>query len=515
LDWRAKVELFEKIRREYEESVGTIQGVARKLGVHRRMVRDAIRNATPAQRKKIEREPTRLVRAVVLFIHSVLEQDQQAPRKQRHTAQRVFERVREEMPQHLVSGRSVRRAVQEWKQQRQQARAETYISQEYEPGREAQVDWYEAYAEIAGERRKLQVLCVRSMYSGAAYHRAYERATQLAFLDAQARAFETFGGVFEKLRYDNLKSAVKQILRGKRREETTRFVAFRSHYLFEAAFCTPAKGNEKGGVEQENGRFRRRWWTPVPQFTSLDDLNRYLLESCIRDRQRRIEGRVETVDEAFAREQSRLRRLPNEEFDLSECLKCKVDDHARVCVKHNRYSTPLRPGTEAEVRVDASHVEVRWQGELVARHSRCYRVQQDILELEHYLGVLERKPGALPHSKALAQCRQAGLWPDSFDRFLGKLIERHGASRGTREMIGLLRQVPVHGTQAVRLAIESALACGSGDSGTVLHLLMPGMLAAHPMIQISGSGNNFERPLPALDLYDSLLNATGRTEVRQ
>ena len=184
-------------------------------------------------------------------------------------------------------------------------------------------------------------------------------------------------------------------------------------------------------------------------------------------------------------------------------------------VKRNRYSTPLPPGTEAEVRVDPSHVEVRWEGELVARHSRCYQAQQEILVLEHYLGVLERKPGALTHSKALTQYRQAGQWPDSFDRFLEKLIERHGASRGTREMIGLLRQVPAHGTQAVRQAIESALACGSGDSGTVLHLLTPGMLAEHPVIQISGSGSNFERPLPALDLYDSLLNATGQTEVRQ
>lgn len=165
-----------------------------------------------------------------------------------------------------------------------------------------------------------------------------------------------FGGVFEKLRYDNLKSSVKQILRGKRREETTRFVAFRSHYLFEATFCTPAKGNEKGGVEQQNGRFRWRWWTPVPQFDSLDDFNQYLLESCIRDRERRIEGRVETVGDAFAREQSQLKRRPNEEFDLSECLKCKVDDHACVRVKRNRYSTPLQPRTEAEVRVDAAHV---------------------------------------------------------------------------------------------------------------------------------------------------------------
>jgi len=508
------VELFEKIRREYEDGAGTIQGVARKLGVHRRMVREAIRNAIPAQRKKIEREPTRLVGEVVLFIHSVLEQDQQAPPKQRHTAQRVYERVRDEMPQQAVSARSVRRAVQEWKQQRQQARAEIYIRQEYEPGREAQVDWYEAYAEIAGERRKLQVLCVRSRYSGAAFHRAYERATQLAFLDAQARAFEMFGGVFESLRYDNLKSAVKQILRGKRREETTRFIAFRSHYLFQAEFCTPAKGNEKGGVEQENGRFRRRWWTPLPSFATLDDLNEYLLESCIRDRQRRIDGRAETIDEAFAREQARLKRRPTEEFDLSDCLRCKVDDQACVRVKHNRYSTPLRPGADAEVRVDASPVEVRWKGELVARHVRCYQVQQEILQLDHYLGVLERKPGAMAHSKALSQYRNAGLWPESFDCFWRKLIERHGASGGTREMISLLRKAPVHGSKAVQSAVEKALQCGSGDSATVLHLLTPSMHAEHSAIAITGSGDHFERPLPTLNIYDTVLSTTSSVEVR-
>jgi transposase len=112
---------------------------------------------------------------------------------------------------------------------------------------------------------RLPVFSMRSMYSGAAFHRAYWRPTQVAFLDAHERAFEHFGGLFSTLRYDNLKSAVKQILRGKRREESARFIAFRSHYLFAAEFCTPARGNEKGGVEEEVGRFRRRWWTPVPQ----------------------------------------------------------------------------------------------------------------------------------------------------------------------------------------------------------------------------------------------------------
>jgi hypothetical protein len=111
LDWEAKVELYEKIRREYHEGVGTILGVARKLGIHRRMVREAIQNAIPAKRKKVQRETTRLISEVVLFIHQILTEDQQAPRKQRHTAQRIYERLREELLQKEVSPRSVRRPV--------------------------------------------------------------------------------------------------------------------------------------------------------------------------------------------------------------------------------------------------------------------------------------------------------------------------------------------------------------------------------------------------------------------
>lgn len=176
--------------------------------------------------------------------------------------------------------------------------------------------WYEASAELNGELVKLQVFCLRSMYSGAAFHRVYPRATQLAFLDGMARAFAMFGGVFAVLRFDNLKHAVKRILQGKRREESTRFIAFRSHYMFAAEFCTPARGNEKGGVEQEVGRFRRRWWTPVPRFANLDELNEYLLGCCQRDHERRREGHSECVGEAFAGEQPLLRKRPAEEFDL-------------------------------------------------------------------------------------------------------------------------------------------------------------------------------------------------------
>jgi transposase len=508
LDWKAKVELFEKIRREYTEGVGTILGVAKKLGVHRRMVREAIENALPDKRKPTTRAASRCVREVVLFIHQLLEADRQAPVKQRHTAQRIWERVQAELPQYSVSERTVRRQVQTWKQQQGARRAATYISQQYEVGREGQVDWYEAYADLGGERVKLHVFSLRSMYSGAAFHRAYWRPTQLAFLDAHQRAFEHFGGLFNTLRYDNLKSAVKQILRGKRREESARFIAFRSHYLFAAEFCTPARGNEKGGVEEEIGRFRRRWWAPVPKVSTLDELNAYLEQSCRSDHQRTIAGRDQSVRELFETEQPRLKSVTAQPFDLSEQMRLTVDAGGCVRVKTNRYSTPLNPGTRAEVKLDATHVEVRHQGQPVARHERCYKLRQEVLALEHYLGVLERKPGALEHSKALAQYRQAGLWPDSFDRFWRGLIERQGRSQGTRSMIDLLRLIPVHGHAQLRSAIEAALACGSHDAATVRYALSKGAQKEHNAPQLFGTTVGYHRPLPVLDMYDQLLGKT-------
>ncbi len=171
---------------------------------------------------------------------------------------------------------------------------------------EAQVDWYEACAVLGGERVELQVFAMRSMASGAAYHRAYTHATQQAFLEAHELAFHYFDGVFKLLRYDNLKSAVKKILRGYRREETSRFIAFRSHWRFQSEFCNPARGNEKGGVEGEGGYFRRNHWVPLPQVRDLEELNAYLEQCCRQDQQRILEGRSETVGAAMLHEQPHL-----------------------------------------------------------------------------------------------------------------------------------------------------------------------------------------------------------------
>jgi len=264
LDWRAKVELFEEIRREYEFGVGTIAGVARKIKVHRRMVREAIASALPQPRKKTERPHPKL-QAAIPFIDAILQGDRQAPRKQRHTAHRIWVRLREELPNCPVAERTVREYVHDRKHALGLLAREVCVAQSYEWGVEAQVDWYEAYADLAGERTKLQVFSLRSMASGAAFHCAFSNATQQAFLEAHELAFAWFGGVFQRLRYDNLTSAVKKIVRGQQREETARFIAFRSHWRFAAEFCTPGEAHEKGGIEAEAGYFRRNHWVPVPQ----------------------------------------------------------------------------------------------------------------------------------------------------------------------------------------------------------------------------------------------------------
>jgi transposase len=507
MDRRRKVELFEEIRREYRFGVGTIQGVAKKLKTHRRMVRQALGSAVPPERKTPARRRPKL-EPVREFIDGILQSDREAPHKQRHTAHRIWERIRQERSEAHVAEATVRRYVQQRKEELGLAARETFVPQSYDWGGEGQVDWYDATVEFDEGCQTAHFFTLRSMASGGAFHTAYFHATQQAFLEAHEQAFHYFGGVFRKLRYDNLKSAVRKILRGHRREETDRLIAFRSHWGFETQFCNPARGNEKGGVEAEVGYFRRNHLVPVPKVKDLGELNAYLRKCCQEDEQRRIHGKPHTVGEAMRIEREHLLPLNGEGFELAETSFPVVDGQGCVQVRTNRYSVPLRAGSKTQARLLPAYVEVWHEQSCVARHERSFGRHQAVLDLEHYLDVLERKPGALAGSTPLQQWRERGRWPESFDRLWQSLCERHGKQTGTREMIELLRLGPRHGWEVLKKAVEQALVLSCTDAAAVRHLLMAGELAHRekPMREI-GSLERYERPLPVLSDYDGLLGA--------
>jgi hypothetical protein len=511
-----KVELFELIRHDHFDQGLSIREIARQRQVHRRAVRQAIRSAVPPERKRPVRPRPRLTEEMLAFIDGILLADKRAPRKQRHTARRIWQRARDERGCAAAES-TVRHHVRERKRDLAVG-ARVFVPQHHPPGAQGEVDFYEAYFRFPFGLQKAKVISVRSEYSGAALHVAYPSQVQAALLEGMELGFAFVGGVFAIMRFDNLRQAVARVIRGERRVEQDRFIAFRSHYLFEASFTTPGieGAHEKGGVEGECGRFRRRWLTPVPTASSWEEANAYLRNCCITDLSRIAEGKTRPVGELGEAERAFLRALPPEPFELAEVDDARVDDKARIKVRASRYSVPASlVGRTVGVRILPLRVEVSYQGRVVATHDRLHLRGAESLVLDHYLDVLADKPGAFPGSLPLHQARLRGDFPASYDRLWEKLRERSGDKGGTRHMIEVLLLHRSHPRQVVHQAVEQALSLGAIDPGAVALFARhqgdyPQGRPYQPTLLDVGELSRYDRPLPETTAYDALLAGRGR-----
>lgn len=509
----SRVEQFEQIRRDRAREGMSIRALAAKHGVHRRAVRQALASPVPPPKRTPKSRPAPKLGEYRELIDRWLVDDVDAPRKQRHTAKRIWRRLVDEHGAQ-VAETTVRDYVRRRRRELGHGPGEVFVPQVHAAAQTAEVDWGEAVVELAGARTKVHLFFMRSCFSGAAFSMASPVESQQAFLEGHAHAFSWFDGVFAEVRYDNLTSAVKQVLKGRRRVESDRFVAMRSHYLFDSLFTTPGVegAHEKGGVEGEVGRLRRNHLVPVPAVGSIAQLNRLLVDACEHDMGRRIAGQPGTVAEQHAIERPLLRALPAAPFDSTETASVRVDAKALVTVRQNRYSVPVAlAGLRVRAAIGAREIVITHRGDEVARHERLHGRFGTSAQLDHYLELLARKPGGLARSLPLAQARDRGAWPECFDELWAQLGGRYGASEAARQMVDVLMLVREHGPARVELAVRGTLAAGAIDGRAVAVLARRTDAPAgraQPLAGLDARLAAHDRPQPDLAGYDALIGGT-------
>jgi hypothetical protein len=310
--------------------------------------------------------------------------------------------------------------------------------------------------------------------------------------------------------------------------ETERWTAFRSHWGIESFYCRPGLvgAHEKGGVEGDIGYFRRNHLVPVPEVSSLYELNKLIERWDREDDARRIRGRVRTVGEYFEVERPLLGPLPSEPFETGRVFTVRVDRYSQITVRTNRYSVPVKYiGRRVRVLLHASHLVVYDGAREVCRHERLIAKAGCRLELDHYLEALVYKPGALPGATALEQARAAGSFTPVHDAWWAAARKAHGDRDATRALIEVLllgrhmrREHIVAGLAAAlragaltsdAVALEARKAAESDPGPVVIEPVFPSPEPETNVVYLAGRLPADTRPLPSVAVYDQLLRRSG------
>jgi transposase len=457
------MEQWNEIRRKVLVEGVSRRQIYREYGVGWRTLEKMLAHAEPpGYRREVPRARPKLG-AFVGVIDGILavDADPSTPRKQRHTARRIFERLRDE---HGYKGSEV--TVRRYVAERFRVGGEVFVPLSQPPG-EAQFDFGEATVEIAGVRVKAALAVMTLPYSDAIFMSAYPRECTETFQAGHVTAFAFFGGVPTKTAYDNTRLAVSRIIGGNERTLTREFLRLESHFLFTHRFCRVARGNEKGHVENLLGYARRNFLVPVPAFASFTELNAHLKERCLADLHRRLRGKRQTKEELLADDRAALLPLPENEFEPRRVEQRRANSLSLVRFDRNDYSVPTAfAHHELTVTGGIEQIEISSGTELVATHQRDWGAEHRAYDPRHYLALLERKPGAFDFARPLER------WdlPVGF-RLLRRQLEADLGAAGTREFIKVLRLMERASLGELTGAVDAALTIGATSADAVALIL--------------------------------------------
>jgi transposase len=370
------------------------RAVSRELGMARNTVSKLLKETEPPRYHLTKAKARPILDEYIAIMNAWIEADESAPRKQRHTAKRIYDRL---VAEYGFPG--CERTVRKYVAQAREKVQESFLPLVFQPGEMAQVDWIEKVTVLlAGKACKVDIFGLVLNHSGAFYFEAFDGMKQEAFFEGHAHAFAFLGGVPRTLTYDNLKTAVTKVLRGKSRLENERFVAFRSAYLFDSQFCNPRKGNEKGRIENMVKFAERNLLTPVPQVESLGELNALLRQRCLDYLTHTQARQTQRVGDRLQAEKEQLLPLPSHPPECCRILPVKASKFALIQFETNRYSVPSAYAyQDLWLKAFVDRVEITNQEAVIATHPHMKGRFQESIQPEHYGKVLERKPGAARH----------------------------------------------------------------------------------------------------------------------
>jgi len=446
-----------------------IREIARETGHSKNTIKKALREEYEGYGVR-QRQPYPSLGAYLKTIDGWLTEDKDRPLNQRHTAARIYNRLRRE---HGFEGAesTVRRYVREARRRLGVGARKVFIPLEPDLGMEAEVDWGGCHAILGGEYVKLKMFCMRSKGSGKPFVRCFPCERQQALFEGHMEAFAFYGGVFRRLIYDNLTTAVEKVFKGKKRKLQESFERFRAYYNFTSRFCNRGEAHEKGGVEGLVGYARRNFLVPMPRVESLEALNAQLLAECAAYGDHRIAGRDKAVKELFEEERQHLVPLPENSFSNLDTASGKVDKYSTVIIEKNRYSVPPRfAGLMTRVVLYVERVEIFYGSQRIATHPRHYGNNKWQLDPMHYLDLLRQRPQAFAVARPIRQWRTA--WPPSLEKLLERFCEAQGENHGIKDFIGVLMLFGEHEQKDVLEAVEAAVRAGVSSREAVEHLLL-------------------------------------------